>query len=118
MNSYYECHVTMIGPPSEIKPVVEKLKWKFSVIDGDPVLGDDVKCYATKLFNNRLTKESVLKDLLETAQKLDDFGCSRWIVTRRKVELVIFDDRSSKVNCEGGCVDCHLDDITTEKNHE
>jgi hypothetical protein len=32
-------------------------------------------------------------------------------VIRRKTELVMFDDRSSKGRCEGGCVECHLDDI-------
>jgi hypothetical protein len=107
-NSYFECHVTMLGDPKVIRPEVEQRKWKFSVIDGDPVLGEGVKCYATRLFNKRLGQEVVQKQLLEIADELSNIGFN---VLRRKVELVIFDDRSSKVRCTGGCAECHLDDI-------
>jgi hypothetical protein len=107
-NSYFECHVTMLGNPVEIRPVVESLKWKFSVIDGDPVLGEGIKCYATRLFNKKLGTEDVTKNLLRTAEALE---CQGFVVLRRKVELVIFDDRSAKIRCTGGCAACHLDDL-------
>lgn len=110
MNKYYECHITMIGKPEFIKPLVEKTKWKFSSIDGDPVLGDGIKCYATRLFNYKLPQDQVLDILFHTANNLKDKDCN---VVRRKIELVIYDDKSShvKFDCKGGCKDCHLDDI-------
>jgi hypothetical protein len=108
MISYFECHVTMTGDPETIRPHVESRTWKFSCINGDPVLGAGVKCYATKLFNRRDGAEFVVNELKHTADYLTERGCT---VIRRKVEQVIFDDRSVKVNCIGGCVDCHLDDL-------
>lgn len=109
MKKYYESHITMTGNPSLIRPLVEQVKWKFSVIDGDPLMGEGIRCYATRLFNAKNTIEDVLENLLNTALFLSVSGIE---VTRRKVELVIYDDRSSKMRCEGGCVECHLDDLT------
>jgi hypothetical protein len=108
MKQYYECHVTMVGDPKQIRPVVEELKWKFSVIDGDPVMGEGVKCYATRFFNIKVAPEDVVASLMATSTSLSTAGCE---VIRRKTELVVFDDRASKVRCTGGCVECHLDDI-------
>lgn len=108
MTTYFECHVTMLGNPDTIRPEVENRKWKFSVIDGDPVLGDGLKCYATKLFNRRNGQEAVQAELFSIAKDLTNLGFN---VLRRKIELVIYDDRSVKVNCIGGCPECHLDDL-------
>ena len=73
-------------------------------------MGEGVKCYATMLYNNKLTEEEVLDALLKTASFLSSQGIE---VVRRKIERVIFDDRSKLVTfkCEGGCVECHLDDL-------
>jgi hypothetical protein len=98
----------MQGDADVIRPLVEMLKWKFSVIDGDPVLGEGIKCYATRLFNKNLGNEKVLNELLRAASDLERWGVR---VLRRKVELVIYDDRSTKVRCTGGCPECHLDDL-------
>lgn len=105
---YFECHITMLGDPSFIRPKVEALKWKFSVIDGDPVLGSGVKCYATRLSKESLGADRVLEQLLHTAATLAWEGCE---ILRRKVEMVIYDDKTSRVRCTGGCPECHLDDI-------
>lgn len=105
---YFECHVTMTGDPKIIRQLVAKLKWKFSVIDGDILLGDGAKCYATHLFNERMGQEEVMFRLKAAAMQLKAWGCT---VIRRKAEMVIYDDRSSKMRCEGGCIECHLDDV-------
>lgn len=108
--SYYECHITMLGDPKKVEPLVKSLKWKFSAIDGDPTLGDGIKLYATRHYNSRMEQGRVLDELLITATKLEEFGIE---VIRRKIELVIYDDRSSTVSfkCKGGCPECHLDDL-------
>lgn len=108
MSSYYECHITMEGNPEKIRPVVESRKWKFSCIDGDINLGDGIKCYATKQFNKKFDAKTIQSKLFDMAIVIEHFDIR---VLRRKVEVVIFDDRSSKVRCTGGCIECHLDDL-------
>lgn len=99
MKNYHECHVTMKGDKKVIQPLVESLHWKFSCIDGDPVLGDGVKCYAT-MFYNGLRQDLAIKETIAVADKLKDKGVT---VLRRKVEFVIFDDRNLDVACDGSC---------------
>jgi hypothetical protein len=111
--SYFECHVTMVGDAALIRPEVVKRKWKFSVIDGDPVLGDGIKCYATRLYNRNKGQETVQAELFEIAEQLQELGFN---VLRRKIELVIYDDKSSRVRCLGGCKECHLDDLCETKD--
>ncbi len=111
--TYYECHVTLLGDPHAIRPYVEAMKWKFSCIDGDPVLGDGIKCYATRHFHAGLGQDHVLAQLLDTAASLAELGLS---VLRRKVELVLYDDRSTKTRCTGACPECHLDDYQRESH--
>jgi len=106
---YYEAHVTMLGVPDDIRPLVENLRWKFSCIDGDINLGDGVKCYATRQFKGTLTEQEVVGKLYYAVGYLEGYGLQ---VIRRKVEVVIFDDRSEAVQpCDGACPECHTDDL-------
>lgn len=111
--SYYECHITMEGDPKEIEEKVQEwagfVPWKFSAIHGDILLGDGLKAYYTRHFNARMLPTEVMRNLHSYADQLQALGIK---VTRRKVEMVLYDDRSTKVgSCEGGCIECHLDDL-------
>lgn len=93
---YYECHITCIGNPDKLQSVIESLGWKFSKIDGDPTLGNGVKCYATKHYNKRLSKAEVAWALEATAETIRIAGASlgcKFRVLREKIELVIHDVR-------------------------
>lgn len=105
--SYYEAHITMLAEKPDHGPLqrlVERIGWKFSKIDGDPSLGDGVKCYATKHFKSSLPKEEILNELVEAARRVGIFAD----VIREKIELVIHDTRSSTVRfeCNGLCPEC------------
>lgn len=95
IKQYYEAHVTMLGEPESIRPFVEQTKWKFSAIAGDANLGDGVKCYATRQMNTKIGNDEALKSLHGTADWLEAHGVE---VIRRKIEIVIFDDRSASSN--------------------
>lgn len=109
-NTYYEAHITIDSEWQNAMFSVAGIGWKFSKIDGDPTLGFGLKSYATKHFKSSLDKNVVLKKLHDAAECLRVMGCH---VIREKIELVIYDDRSSTVrfNCDGKCPECHLDDI-------
>ena len=109
MTQYYEAHITMKGDPAVIRQLVEDTNWKFSSIDGDINLGDGIKCYATTQFNKKLGDEKIIDLLKGTAAFLKMRGVE---ILRRKVEIVIYDDRSSKVGaCLGeGCGVCHTEE--------
>lgn len=94
MTQYYECHVTFDAVDTcRARQDVEDLGWTFSCIDGDIVEGAGVKCYATRHFNFvRMKAPDVLSELLLTAETL----ATRYWVRRRKVEVVIYDNREQK----------------------
>lgn len=89
---YYELHITMVGDKDLIQKAVEEIGWKFSCIDGDPVLGDGVKCYATKLLAGKHTLDYVETDLkgAYTWLLLQGFNAIRY-----KIELVLIDSKQS-----------------------
>lgn len=92
MKQYYECHVTIESANrymTEMK--VLSVGWTFSAIDGDPILGEGVKCYATKHFNSTKNNvEEVIAFVDFAAASIHD-SVSK--VVRRKVELVLYDNR-------------------------
>jgi hypothetical protein len=94
---YYECHIT-IAPnafkESHIQLVIEKLGWKFSKIDGDPVLGTGTRYYATKNYPKEAHKKCVMHELKSTSEQLE-FGFG-FDVRRAKIEVVVFDTKKLK----------------------
>jgi hypothetical protein len=94
MKEYYECHITMRGNPKDIKPLVESFNWKFSAIDGDPVLGNGVLCYATRHYNARWQKQSIIDEMRIVAAQLSQKAPVEEVL-REKVELVVYDTKQA-----------------------
>lgn len=92
MKEYYECHITIESANQHMSEMkVMSVGWTFSAIDGDPVLGKGVKCYATKHFNStKNSLEEVIAFVDFAAAAIND-SVSK--VIRRKVELVVYDTR-------------------------
>jgi len=103
MTQYYECHVTMLGNKEVLKRITENIGWVFSSIENDANLGEGVKMYATKQLNKRVQDRGAVQILQDAAQLLRDWGAD---VLREKVEVVIFDTRSSKVRACTDCASC------------
>jgi hypothetical protein len=87
----YECHITMLGDADQIEQVVNGTDWHFSKIDGDPVLGVGVKCYATK---NYKKSEMSLDNCVSTMETVAESIKEQHIeVVRMKVEEIVYDRR-------------------------
>jgi hypothetical protein len=88
---YYELHITIESPPSPLtKPhVVNVLGWKYSEFDGDPVLGNGKRSYATTSFGANQHLPFVMSQLDAAVTKLNALGET---VTRSKIELVMVDN--------------------------
>lgn len=91
---YYECHITILGESKSDKVKVEKsvlsIGWTFSAIDKDIVLGDGVKCYATRHFNIRYDERNMEAMVMGAKYELESHGLK---VIRCKIEKVLFDER-------------------------
>lgn len=83
---YFECHVTFRTTDGD--PHVSG--WKFSAIDGDPVLGSGVKSYLTRQFRDTKPLAEVVNEVEFAAAQLRDEGLP---VLRTKVEHVCYDSK-------------------------
>ena len=91
MSENYECHITMRGTPEYCKVVTEEIGWKFSSIAGDPVLGDDTFCYATKHFAKTKTLDEVKEQIKKAVEHLEKAKYLK--VVREKIEYILYDSR-------------------------
>lgn len=90
----YECHITLeLTNIAYIEELIESMGWKFSKIDGDPVLGEGVKCYATAHFNASKNVSEVIEEMSHVAGSLHVCG---YKVIRQKVELIVYDTKRKK----------------------
>jgi hypothetical protein len=87
MTELYEAHITY---EIEHREAVEKHrsdKWKFSAIDGDPILGKKVFCYLTS-YDSSATR------LLERMQEeVSRIGVKE---VRQKIEKIVYDTKTSR----------------------
>lgn len=95
---YYECHVTIKCPEeniSALESLIEKdAKWAFSRIEGDIILGEGVKCYATQHFEASMSFMEVLEKLRMISKMIAFYGEVE--VIREKIELVMYDTKQKK----------------------
>lgn len=87
--AYFECHITFTKP-KDVKPLVID-KWKFSSIDGDPVLGAGIKSYYTRQYPASFDVKEVVKDMDKLIPIINKEKNHK--VLRTKVELVLYDNR-------------------------
>lgn len=92
---YYEVHITMedghgAALRDRIKYLLSSYNWKYSRIDGDPILGDGVKQYATRHYHRRTQMEYVRMQLDLMHLDLERIGA---IVVRKKIEAVLVDEK-------------------------
>lgn len=90
---YYECHVTYLATREEF--LATKVdNWKPSIIDGDPILGEGVKCYLTRHYPGAESMNILKTDMEFTARELLSRGLK---VLRSKVELVVWDTKAGPI---------------------
>lgn len=84
----FEIHITVSGAQArEARLVAEIVGWKFSAIDGDPLLGPGVNCYLTH------HAKDFMKALEQLRSVCLDLNNHHVQVLRQKIELVVFDTK-------------------------
>jgi hypothetical protein len=82
----YEAHITFSKDHADfVRRCAAELEWKFSQIDGDPVLGDKVFCYLSAHDDSQMRLMQRMGDVVE---KLKPFGI---IPLRTKIEEILYD---------------------------
>lgn len=93
MKEYYECHITFERPKDAT--IIELPNWKFSCIDGDPILGKGVKSYYTRHYNTAFLPAQMVMEMERLKPIIEAQPGHR--VLRTKVELVVHDTRYKEV---------------------
>lgn len=92
----FECHITFPASDSMIARTTAGQRgfegWKYSVIEGDPLLGPGVHAYLTRHSINYITLFTGMKALVGA---LTQNGVG---VIREKIELIMYDTKTG----EGG----------------
>jgi hypothetical protein len=89
MQQHFECHITIDAPAQDRAKVMDEVSsigWKFSAIDGDPLLGAGTKMYATRHYGG--DQGSVIENTQAAAEHFRQRGLK---VIREKVELIVWD---------------------------
>jgi len=85
----FEAHITCLGHEEKVKEVGEATGWSFSKIDGDPILGQGVKCYLTHHARDYITLH---ERMLAVKRELQDKDVNVPVL-RTKIELIMHDER-------------------------
>lgn len=84
----YEAHITIDAAYAERVKGLYFRDWKFSQIDGDPILGPGSKAYLTAYNVNSLDLFNYMRDVVEELEKL---GIT---VLRTKIERIVWDSKT------------------------
>lgn len=88
MKDLYECHITCSRDDAgKVQAVAKHVGWKFSQIDGDPVLGKEVFCYLTTHDDQYVTMYNRMEKAVACLQAVSVH------VVRKKIELTIYDTK-------------------------
>ncbi len=93
----YECHITCSRIDSnKVLKIAEETKWKFSAIDGDPIMGKEPYCYLTQYCSDP-------KDLYDSMKLVCRLLTSYDVkVLREKIEQIIYDTKTGVDELGGG----------------
>lgn len=84
----FECHVTVPRQhAAEAEKVAKEVHWKFSQIDGDPVLGKETFAYLT---THDTDYSRMMRRMSSLSDRLDGLGVE---VLREKIELIMYDTK-------------------------
>lgn len=100
----YECHITVErehGPVAEA--LAKEMHWKYSQIDGDPVLGKEVFAYLTTHDHDLLQMQ---RRMNYAVGALQEKGIA---VVREKIELIVYDKKAPTCRCCGTRKNLHRD---------
>lgn len=86
----FEIHITChVKDAVKVENYIEHdTKWKFSVIDGDPLLGKKPHCYLT----GHTITYPFAKDKMEDA--VYNLGIRGVEIIRQKIELIVYDSKT------------------------
>lgn len=89
MSLNFECHITCKAKDAQlVAQLGEEVGWKFSQIDGDPVLGKELFCYLTM---HKTKFQSIYVNLQAAQTLLSSNGIE---VVRSKIELILYDTKT------------------------
>lgn len=94
MNLNFECHVTIrnfaqVSTKTVLELVAQQLRWKTSVIQGDPILGEESFFYFTAHAGDYMEMYERMRTLLKRLHE------EKIPVCRKKIELVLYDQRNT-----------------------
>ena len=86
----FEAHITYDRKHASTIRIVAKVStsWKFSQIDGDPVLGDKVFCYLSAHSADALALQMQMESVVNIVMQTHDVT-----PIRTKIEAILFDKR-------------------------
>lgn len=83
----YECHLTFKYDGTNAIELLTPFGWKFSKIDGDPVLGKELHCYWTAWNQSQGVMADEMERQINVSKEMS------LPLVRAKIEHIIYDQR-------------------------